>query len=482
MNAPGHAAVAETEAPAPSIGWTIACLALATLLPALGTSIANVALPTLAEAFGASFPEVQWIVLAYLLATTVSIVGVGRLGDLLGRRQLLMAGLLLFTAASLASAFAPTLWLLVAARAAQGLGAAAMMALPMALAGEIFPKARTGSAMGLLGAMSAIGTALGPSLGGLLLAGFGWRSIFLLIAPLGAVTLILVRRVLPVDRRGPAADLPAFDVKGSVLLALTLAAYALAMTGGRGVPGPLVIALLSAALIGAGLFLRVEARAASPLVRLAMFRKPSLSAGFAMSALVMTVMMATLVIGPFHLSIALGLDAARAGLVMSVGPVVAALTGGPAGRLVDRFGAQGTIMVGLAGMAVGCVALSLVPSSLGVPGYVAPLVAVTAGYAMFQAANNTAVMSGTAANERGVVSGLVNLARSLGMITGASVMGSVFALASGAVDVAVASADAVAAGTRITFAVATGLAGLALVIAVVSRSRPRLTPACARAR
>ncbi|HRH95450.1 MAG TPA: MFS transporter, partial [Prosthecobacter sp.] len=141
------------------------------LLSSLGTSIANVALPTLAQTFSASFQEVQWIVLAYLLAVTTLIVSVGRLGDILGRRRLLLSGIFLLTAASVLCGFASTLWLLTAARAVQGLGAAIMMALTMAFVGDTVPKARTGSAMGLLGTMSAVGTALGPSLGGVLIAG-----------------------------------------------------------------------------------------------------------------------------------------------------------------------------------------------------------------------------------------------------------------------------------------------------------------------
>ena len=161
------------------------------------------ALPTLAQAFGASFQDVQWVVLAYLLAITTLIVSVGRLGDIIGRRRLLLAGICLFTAASRLCGIAPTLWLLIAARAVQGLGAAVMLALTMAFVGETVPKERTGSAMGLLGTMSAIGTALGPSLGGVLIAGFGWRAIFLVNVPLGLVTL-RARSSLPA-RRSPAA-------------------------------------------------------------------------------------------------------------------------------------------------------------------------------------------------------------------------------------------------------------------------------------
>ena len=467
-----------TGAAAAPVQWALAALSLSMLLSALGTSIANVALPTLAQAFAASFQEVQWVVLAYLLAITTLIVGVGRLGDIVGRRRLLMGGILLFTAASVLCGTAPSLWVLIAARAAQGLGAAVMMALTMAFVGATVPKARTGSAMGLLGTMSAVGTALGPSLGGVLVAGLGWQAVFLANAPLGLLALLLVRRHLPADGRPAAAGREAFDRLGMLLLAATLTAYGLAMTMGRGSFGPLNLALLSAAGIGAGFFLLAEARAASPLVRLEMFRDPVLGAGLAMNVLVMTVMMATLVVGPFHLSHAMGLDAAMVGLVMSAGPVVSAFTGVPAGRAVDRFGAGRMTVAGLAAATVGTFALTVVPVRWGIPGYVVPLVLLTAGYALFQAANNTGVMAEVAPDRRGVVSGMLNLSRNLGLVTGASVMGAVFAAASGTMEGAAADPAAVAAGMRTTFGVAAALVGTALAVAVGSHilaGRPSLT-------
>ncbi|QNA77720.1 MFS transporter [Streptomyces sp. So13.3] len=448
------------------------------LLSSLGTSVANVALPTLAQAFTASFQQVQWIVLAYLLAITTVIVSVGRLGDLIGRRRLLLGGILLFTAASVLCGLAPTLWSLIAARAAQGLGAAIMMALTMAFVGETVPKARTGSAMGLLGTMSAVGTALGPSLGGALIAGPGWRAIFLVNAPLGILALLLAHRHLPVDRQRPRTDRAAFDRVGTLLLALTLAAYALAMTMGRGSFGSLNVALLVAAAIGVGLFVRAETTAASPLIRLAMFRDPALSASLAMSTLVSTVMMATLVVGPFYLARALGLHEALVGLVLSVGPLVAALTGVPAGRIADRFGAHRMTVLGLVAMTAGSLILSLTPAGLGIAGYLVPIVVITAGYAVFQTANNTAVMTDVPPDRRGVISGMLNLSRNLGLITGASVMGAVFALAAATNDITTAAPDAVATGMRITFAVAAALIAGALVIAVGGRALTRrISPA-----
>jgi MFS family permease len=156
---------------------------------------------------------------------------------------------------------------------------------------------------------------------------------------------------------------------------------------------------------------------------------------------------------------------------MSVGPLIAALTGVPAGRVVDRFGAPRMIVAGLVGMALGASLLSVLPTTLGVPGYVAPIVVMTAGYALFQAANNTAVMSDVGQDQRGVVSGLLNLSRNLGLITGASLIGAVFALATAATDATTAPPDAVASGMRITFVVAAILITGALAIAIGSRSR-----------
>jgi MFS family permease len=446
------------------------------LLSSLGTSIANVALPNLAQALDATFQQVQWVVLAYLLSITVFIVSVGRLGDVIGRRRLLLAGLGLFTTASALCGAANTLALLIAARAVQGVGAAVLLSLTLAFVGEMVPRERIGSAMGLLGTMSAVGTALGPSLGGVLVAGFGWRAIFIVNVPLGLLTLLVTQRHLPVDRRSSPTDRPGFDHLGTLLLAITLTTYALAMTLGRGRFGALNLALLLATALGGGLFVLAESKAPSPLLRLATLRDPLLGAGFAMSALVSTVMMATLVVGPFYLSRALALDTALVGIVMTMGPLVAALTGVPAGRFVDRFGAHRGAVVGLIAMAVGAISLSVTPARIGVAGYLVPIGLLTAGYALFQAANNTAVMGGVAQEQRGVVSGLLNLSRNLGLVTGAAVMGAVFAHTSGASDVATATPAAVGGGMRFTFAVAAGLLVVALGAAGVSALKARRRP------
>ena len=417
----------------------LAALCLSMLLSALGVSIANVGLPAIAHAFGAPLRSVQWIVLAYLLAVTALVVSAGRLGDVLGRRRLLLAGLATYTVAAVLCALAPTLWLLVAGRAAQGMGAAAMTALTMAMAGAAVPKERIGRAMGLLGSMAAAGTALGPSLGGMLIAGFGWRALFLAQVPLGLLACLLTWRSLPPGPAPTRARGVRFDYRGTAALALALMAFALAMTQGWGQPGLLLLACL-----GLAWFYRIEKAAPDPLVSVSMLNSPALAGALAMNVLVTTVVMGTLVVGPFYLARGLGLAPAQVGMVMSCGPAVAALAGVPAGLAVDRAGVVRATLAGLAAMAAGAAALPWLAVHAGVPGYIVPLAVLTAGYALFQAANNTAVMAGVAAGQGGAVSGLLNLSRNLGLIAGAAFMGAVFAHASASVE----------AGLRLAFGVA----------------------------
>ncbi|GAB5346830.1 MFS transporter [Pseudomonas fluorescens] len=374
----------------------LVCLSLSMLLASLGTSIANVGLPALAHVFNASFHAVQWVVLAYLFAITAVIVNAGRLGDRLGRRQLLLSGLLLFAAACALCAVAPSLPWLIGARVLQGLGAAVMMAMTLAMVGETVSRERTGRVMGWLGTMSAVGTAMGPSVGGMLLSLWGWRALFLVGAPLGMLAAALAFHYLPADRQAPAA------------------------TSGDGFWRPL--------------------------------KDPALRAGLAMSALVSAVIMSTFVVGPFYLSRGLGLDAAWMGLAMAVGPCVSALNGLPAGQLTDRLGSQRMTRAGLGIMGLG--ALSLAVAS-GLIAYLGSLILLTLGYSLFQAANNTAVMSEVEPARRGTVSGLLNLSRNLGLIFGAWALGAVFAWASP--DVTHATAQTVANGLHVTFGVALAL-------------------------
>ena len=393
----------------PSPRGALAGLSLCMLLASLGTSIANVGLPQMAEAFAATFAAVQWVVLSYLLATTAVLVGVGRLGDRFGHRRLLLAGLLVFAVACALCSTAPSLGMLVAARALQGFGAAIMLAMTMALVAATVPKEQTGRVMGLLGTLSAVGTGLGPAIGGALIAASGWRALFLVMLPLAALACVLVRGT-PADSDPQASGAGRFSV-----------------------------------------FATLHDRA--------------LGAGLGMSTLVAAVMMTTLVAGPFYLSHGLGLDPAQMGLAMAVGPCSAALAGVPAGRLTDRCGSYATTLGGLLCMLAGCLVLALMP--LDAAGYIGALVILTLGYAQFQAANNTAVMSNVSAGRRGVIAGWLNLSRNLGLIIGAWALGAVFAWGTG--DIHSALPPAVGQGLHMAFGVASGLVALALLLAFTRR-------------
>ena len=443
--------------------WTLAALSLVMLMPSLDTGIANAGLPILAQAFAASFEQTQWIVVAYLLSVTTLIVSVGRFGDIVGRRKLLLNAITVFTLASAACGLAPSLSWLLAARAAQGVGAAGMMVLAIALARDSVATERTGRSMGRLGAMSAIGTALGPSLGGVLMTSLGWRSIFLINVPVGFLAYQLVRRHVATDPLDAFSRRHSLDIAGTVLLAITLGAYALSATVTPFAAANAILLLVSA--FAGSAFYAVERRAPFPLLRVSGIRDRAFSNGLMMSALVSTVMMTTLVVGPFYLSRVFELDAMAAGLVLSAGPIVAAMAGPPAGRLVDTLGAQRVTAGGLMGIAAGAIALVIVPSTLGVPGYVAPIALMTAGYAAFQAANNTAIMAGVAADQRGAVAGLLSLSRNLGLMTGAAVMPAVFASSLGPNAPATAPPEAIVDGMRITFTIGAAMIGGALVAA-----------------
>lgn len=447
----------------------LVALAASTLTASLGISVASVLLPSLARGFAASVSDVQWVVLAYLMSVTVAIVSAGRLGDLFGHRRVLMAGLAVFIAASVLCAVAPGLTPLIVGRAAQGLGGAILIALPMSLARDLVPAERLGTAMGLLGTTTAVGTALGPSLGGALLAWGDWRMAFWLLAVFASATLALTAKAIERDSMPRNVSLKELDLLGTLLLAIALATYAFATSGGaRSVPVP-PPALMSGAVIAIALFVIVETRAMAPLVPMILLRDRAAGLGFAMNLAIGTVMMSTLVVGPFFLAFSLGLSEAHVGLVLAVGPAVAALSGVPAGRLTDRLGANRVMVIGLAQTVLGLLCLAILPRYFGVGGYVAALIALTPAFQMFLAANNTTVMAGASAEQRGRLSGLLGLSRNLGLMTGASAMSTLFVAFLGTGEAAQAPGADVARAFSMTFGAAALLALITLGLAAWSQ-------------
>ncbi|MCH5051270.1 MFS transporter [Pectobacterium aquaticum] len=380
-------------------------LALAILSASLGTSIANIALPTLTAVFSAPFAQVQAVVIAYLAAMALSVVIAGRVGDRYGLKPVFIAGLVLFAIASLLCAIAPQLWSLIGARALQGIGAAFLMTLGMALLRQTAGEKHVGRAMGIVGTVSALGTALGPSVGGFLLAIAGWRSLFWIQIPLVTIVLFMAFTLLPATP------------------------------------------LKEKASLSGGLSLR----------------NTTLLSNLTINAAVTAVIMTTLIVGPYYLGLGLGLKETLVGLVMAIGPAVATFSGIPSGRLVDTWGFRRALTAGLSLVVTGTFMLAILPNLLGVTGYILAIIVLTPGYQLFQAANNTATLAEAPGNQRGTVSGLLNLSRNIGLIAGASIMGQVFALGVGTEDFIHAAPTSLAHGMQLTFFLAGGMVLAALV-------------------
>ncbi|MFW1644402.1 MFS transporter [Acinetobacter guillouiae] len=387
-------------------------LGLSILLASLGTSIVNIALPTLAEVFLLPFVQVQAVVIGYLISLTITVVIAGRLGDRYGCKSMLIVGLVIFSLASLLSSVAPSLWILVAARSFQGIGAAFLMTLAMALTRQTVNKSQLGRAMGMLGTISALGTALGPVLGGVLIALSGWQSIFGLQFILASIALILAWVLLPND-----------CIRKQIP---TLSSW----QPDQNITPNLMVNLLVAA-----------------------------------------VMMTTLVIGPFYLSLGLSLNQMQVGLIMGIGPVVAILSGIPSGRLVDRWGSRYIVAIGLIFLIIGSFMLAIVPKLMGLSGYIFPIIILTLGYQLFQAANNTMTLVDVPKARQGVVSGLLSLSRNMGLIIGASVMGAIFSFGVGTIQFNQATALAIIDGMQFTFLCAGALMIVGLLISCVSFRR-----------
>lgn len=456
--------------PLPRPAATLAALAGATLLAAMGSSIATVALPSLAAAFPASVAELQWVILAYLLTMTVTIVAAGRLGDLHGHRRLLIIGLGLFIAASLVGAASSSLAMMFGARAVQGVGAAVLTAMPMSIARGAVAADRTGAVMGLLGTMSAVGTALGPSVGGVLMENFGWQAAFLLLAAGGIAVLAMV--ILAVPAAFPVAQSEQrMDWVGTGLLTAGLGLYAVVAAGPKGLPLWGIVLLLILAVAGLWLFVFSQRRVAWPMVPLGLLRHSAISIGLATNLLMGAVMMATLVVGALFLSFGLGLDATATGMVMAVGPVTAALAGIPAGRLTDRLGYDRAMMIGLVETALGAACLAVLPIWWGVAGYVGALIVLTPGFQLFLAANNSTVMRAAPDAQRGMVSGLLGLSRNLGLLTGASAMATLFGALVGAERIATAPKGSIDLAFTTVFLMAAGLVVVGMGLALYGRPK-----------
>jgi EmrB/QacA subfamily drug resistance transporter len=435
--------------------YVVGTVCIGAFMGQLDASIVTLALPRLSRELHASVGIVEWVALTYLLVLVASVATVGRLADAVGRKLLYVYGFAVFTAGSVLCGLAPTLAVLIAARALQAVGAAMLQANSVALITEAMPPRLLGRGIGVQGTAQALGLALGPAIGGALLALGGWRLIFLVNLPAGATGLVLGWFLLPRSRSHRA--LGESDRLGAVLLGLAVAGplVYLSLAGRAGYADPLLLAALVAGLAGASAFVRHERHTADPLIDLSLLRRPALSAGLSSGLVSYLVLFGTLFVVPYYLS-AEHINAALVGLQLAVLPVAIGIAAPFAGRYTDRLGARPFTAGGLLLTGAGLLEIAL---RHGTVGLLVGLAIAGLGLGAFTPANNATIMSASPKGHTGVVGGVLNMTRGVGTALGVALASALYVSASGP-----------ASGLTVAFA---ALAGTALLTALALLAAPR---------
>ncbi|RME85578.1 MAG: DHA2 family efflux MFS transporter permease subunit [Caldilineae bacterium] len=445
-------------------------------------TIVNVALPTLTRDLNTAFATVQWVVLAFLLGLTVFLLGMGRLGDVIGKKPVFAAGLVLFLAGSLACGLAPGIYWLIGFRFLQAIGASMTLALGVAIVTETWPPYERGRAIGISAGIISLGIAAGPALGGLILQALSWRWIFFVNLPVGLVALFLVITNLP--RLAPAGKAPPFDLAGAISIGLSMLAFALAMTVGqqRGFLTAPVVGLLAACVLLLALFVWQERRAPYPMIDLSLFQEPNFSLNLLTGVLTFVAIAGVVLLLPFYLVLVMGLEQRDVGLLMAVVPMVLGVLGPLSGTLSDRHGTRPISVLGLMLLVLGYVALTHLDVNATPSRFVLLLLPVGLGMGTFQSPNNTAIMNAVPRNRLGIASGILSMSRTLGQTTGIALLGAFFAArlkahAGAPVDIASASPETIVLAMHDQFYLVVGLVAAGLTLALwrwwVERRAPR---------
>jgi EmrB/QacA subfamily drug resistance transporter len=413
-----------------TLKFAIAGISISLFMMNLDTSIVSVGLPTMIKSLKTTFASAQWFVLAYLLVLTALITAAGRLGDIVGKKKLYLAGIAIFTIASLLCGVSNSAILFILFRGLQGVGAALILALSMAIATELTPKKQLGKIMGVLSTITALGIACGPTIGGILLSTFGWQSMFLVNVPFGImayglgykyITSSNIKKRVPIDR------------VGIILLAITLSAYCFGMTKieKNGFANPLVLTLLAVTIIGLLAFIRLEKKIAHPLINVTIFKSRLISKNLVTTVLVYTVIITTVILPPFYLLKAANYSIVQVGLIMSFGPLLVIAFSMYAGKIADKYGAKNVMFYAVVTIAIGCFCMSTITPADNIEGYLWRIGIIALGLNFFKTPNNTVIMEVAQPDQRGLLSGFLSLSRILGQITGTTVMGVIFAVLSG---------------------------------------------------
>jgi EmrB/QacA subfamily drug resistance transporter len=383
----------------------------------LDASIVTVALPTLQRTFDASVGAVTWVGLSYLLVLVATVTAVGRFADMWGRKLLYVCGV------------APTLGVLIAFRVLQAIGAAMLQANSVAIIVIAVPRVSLGKAIGIQGAAQAIGLALGPSIGGLLLAVGGWRLIFMINVPFGVLGvvagLLLIPRSLHLRQRVP------FDWKGLSMFfpAVVAVLSALSFANTYGWTSPLIIGAFVLGLCLITGFVMWEKRASHPMLDLELFRRAGFRWGITSGLLSYLVTFGVLFLVPFYLQRGEGIGVGQAGLELMMMPFVLGCIAPFAGRLADRLGSRPLAVGGMSMVAVGLFALGVLRPPTA--GFLGLLALIGLGLGCFTPPNNATIMGSVPRQQSGLASGVLNMTRGMGTALGLALTGVLFDLAGG---------------------------------------------------
>lgn len=449
--------------------WIITAIGMFTIMSTLDGSIVNIALPVMSRDLKIPMNQAEWVVSIYLMMICGLLLFFGKLGDSIGKIKVFRVGMVLFLIGSLFAGFNNSLALLLAARIVQATGASMTMANNNGIVTEIFPMNERGRALGLIGSFVSIGAIAGPGIGGLILGQLPWGYIFWINIPIGIVALILGSIVLPKDL--PSKRVP-IDWSGFIsFLGFILTLFMGIFLGQeRGFTDPVILALFVIAVIALAVFVRIENHKTDPLVSFKLFRNSAFTLSLLSAFFIFVTNFFFNVISPFYLQNARGLSPEKAGYLLMIFPIVQVIVAPVAGSIADRIGPYRITMVGLlfiVGSQIGYALFNLQTSFV----FVALMIGLVGfGNGLFQAPNNTVVMSSVAPQDLGIAGGLNALARNLGMVVGISTATTVlFSSMSHTAGRKVTTyltgrPDVFIAGMHVSFWVATGLCLLALAL------------------
>jgi len=424
---------------------TLAIVALATFMTTLDASIVNISLPSIARAFHRPIGgAVEWVIIAYLAVIAASLLTFGRLSDLVGRKRVWMAGLAVFTLGSICCGAAGSLPQLVGARLFQGLGAALILAPSFAIIADAFPPSARGRAFGLNSVVFAVGTSLGPTLGGLITEHLTWRWIFYVNVPLGVLGLLASHRVL--DSAGPRAC-GSLDVRGAASAAAGFALLTLSLSLGQqwGWTSPRLVTCLALAVATLVAAVLIERQVPHPVVDLALLRERVFASALGSLTLSMLALFGVSFMLPFYFEELRGFSVERSAVMLTPLPLTIAVVAPLSGTLADRLGSRWLAAGGLALASLGLVLLARLDETSTTGEIVVRLVLTGIGQGLFQSPNTRALMNAAPSGAAGEASGLLNTARTIGQSLSVALAGTVFTGLGGAA----AGRALIGAGTRI---------------------------------